>query len=79
MILSELCAYVADHGRVSLLDMAHRFDTDPETVRAMLQVLERKGRVRKLPVGGDCSSSGCTKCGLSPPELYQSVRPADDP
>jgi DeoR/GlpR family transcriptional regulator of sugar metabolism len=73
MILSELRAYVADHGRVSLVDMAHRFDTDPETVRAMLQVLERKGRVRKLAVGGSCASGGCSKCSLSPPELYESL------
>lgn len=35
--------------------------------------LERKGRVRKLAVGGLCSSSGCSKCGLTPPELYEPI------
>jgi len=33
MILSELTAYLAEHKRVALLDMAHRFESDPEALR----------------------------------------------
>jgi len=73
MILSQLSQYIAEHRRVSVQDMKHHFDADTEALRAMLAVLERKGRVRKLAVGGLCSSSGCSKCGLTPPELYEPI------
>lgn len=73
MILSDLNHYIAQHRRVSLQDMRHHFDADTDALRAMLEVLERKGRVRKLPSGGLCSSSGCSKCGLAPPELYEKI------
>jgi hypothetical protein len=73
MILSQLSKYIAERKRVSLMDMAYHFDADTEALRAMLQVLERKGRLRKLPVGELCSSGGCSKCGLTPPELYESI------
>lgn len=73
MILSQLSQYITEHRRVSVQDMAHHFDADTDALRAMLEVLERKGRVRKLPVGGLCSSSGCSKCSLAPPELYETI------
>lgn len=72
MILSELRNYLAQHGRASLIDMANRFDTDADALRGMLAVLERKGRVRKLPPGTACDS-GCGKCDQASQELYELV------
>ena len=56
MILSELTNYLAEHKRVALIDLVHRFDTDADVLRGMLAMLERKGRVRKLPAGTACAA-----------------------
>lgn len=70
MILSELRSYVQVHQRVTLLDLVNRFDADADALRGMLAVLERKGRVRKLPVS---ACGGCNKCDPASLELYESV------
>jgi putative ferrous iron transport protein C len=72
MILSELTAYLAEHKRVALIDMAHRFRSDPEALRGMLAILERKGRARKLPAESTCGG-GCTKCDPATIEIYEWV------
>jgi hypothetical protein len=71
MILAELRDYLAEHRRVSLQDMAHRFDADMHALRGMLATLERKGRVRKLPAGSVCGT--CARCDQAAPELYEWV------
>ena len=70
MILSELRTYLAEHQRVALIDLAHRFDTDSDALRGMLTTLERKGRVRKLPTGSACGG-GCSKCDPASLEIYE--------
>lgn len=70
MILSQVREYLAEHKRVALTDMAHRFDADAEALRGMLTILERKGKVRKLPPGTGCSS-GCGKCDASTIEIFE--------
>ncbi|MGB5834439.1 MAG: FeoC-like transcriptional regulator [Thiohalocapsa sp.] len=77
MILSELRDYLQQHRRASLVDIMNRFDTDADALRGMLGVLERKGRVRKLPPGAACDSSGCTQCcqAQATPESYELVKP----
>lgn len=72
MILSELTSYLAQQERVALLDLSYRFDTDADALRGMLSLLERKGRVRKLPAGTLCGS-GCSKCDAATIELYEWV------
>lgn len=74
MILSEVRSYLAEHKRVALTDMAYRFEAEPDALRAMLGVLERKGRVRRLPAGTGCPS-GCNKCDLSVVEVFEWVEP----
>ncbi len=70
MILSELRGYLKERRRVALTDLVNRFDTDADALRGMLAVLERKGRVRKLPAVA--CSSGCNKCDPADLELYES-------
>ena len=74
MILSELRNYMAEHKRVALQDMVYRFDADAAALRGMLAVLERKGRVRQLPLGTACSS-GCNKCDPAEVELFEWIGP----
>ncbi len=70
MILSRVDAYLKERGRVSLLDLAHGLDATPEALRDMLALLERKGRVRRLPAGTACGG-GCNRCAPESVELYE--------
>lgn len=70
MILSELARYLAQHKRAALIDLAHYFGSDPEALRGMLAVLERKGRVRRLPMGTPCGD-GCCKCDPAAVEIFE--------
>lgn len=88
MILAELTRYLATHRRVSLPDLAWHFDADPDAVRGMLAVLERKGRVRRLANGTACAGSGtvsgsgtgggCGKCDQAQMESYEWLGRATD-
>lgn len=69
MLLSRLSDTLRQHRRASLVDLAHRLEADPEALREMLAVLERKGRVRRLPGGGACG--GCCKCDAAGVEVYE--------
>lgn len=73
MILSELSAYLQEHRRAALADLAHRFGSDPQALRAMLAVLERRGRVRRLPADTPCTG-GCCACDPATIEIYEWVR-----
>lgn len=70
MILAELTGYLAEHRRVALIDMAHRFGSSPDAVRGMLATLERKGRVRRLEGPAPCASA-CGKCDVATMETYE--------
>lgn len=72
MILSKLIDYLAEQKRAALIDMSHHLGSDPEAVRPMLSMLERKGRVRKMPTGTACKG-GCSKCEPASVEIYEWV------
>ena len=61
---------LAQPGKAAVYDLAVHFDTDPEAIRGMLGELERRGKVRRLPVGTPCGG-GCSKCDPGTVELYQ--------
>lgn len=69
MILSDITGYLAEHRQAALTDLAYRFGADPDALRGMLAVLERKGRVRRIPNGAACSS-GCGKCDQASVETW---------
>lgn len=79
MILSDLVSYLHAHHRASLIDMANRFDIDPQALRPMLTILEHKGRVRRLHGGVSCSCNKAS-CNQTMPEWYEAVarRPGGD-
>ena len=70
MIVTELAHYLHDTRRAALRDLSHRFDTDPEALRGMLDTLERKGRVRRLPANTPCGG-GCCQCDPASIEIYE--------
>jgi len=70
MIMSEIKRYLAEHGRVTLGDLAVRFDTDPDGMRGMLDQWARKGRVRRLAAEGPCAR-GCCNCRCGAVEVYE--------
>ncbi len=70
MILSELRDYLQTHKRAALVDMAYRFDIDPDALRGMLEKWVTKGRVEKLPVDSTCSR-GCCQCDPATTEDYE--------
>lgn len=70
MILSRVNDYLRERRRASLMDMAHGLDASPDALREMLAILERKGRVRRLPSGTACGG-GCCKCNPADIELYE--------
>jgi hypothetical protein len=77
LILSELSGYLAQRRQAPLVDLAHRFDSSPEALRAMLEVLTRKGRVRRIDNGAACAS-GCCKCDPASVETYEWIDPAGE-
>lgn len=72
MILARITDYLKTNRRAALTDMATGLDATPEALREMLAVLERKGRVQKLPTGTACGG-GCNKCSPASVELYEWV------
>lgn len=72
MMLSRITAYLSQHKRASVLDMAHGLEVSPDALRDMLTRLEGKGRVRRLPQATPCGG-GCNKCDPVTVELYEWV------
>jgi Mn-dependent DtxR family transcriptional regulator len=72
MILLRLHDYLRRHGRASLADLAQGLDSTPEAVEAMLAILERKGKVRRLPPGSTCGT-GCCRCDPTALTLYEAA------
>ncbi|MGD2118203.1 MAG: FeoC-like transcriptional regulator [Chromatiales bacterium] len=69
MILSELRDYVRQRNQVTLSDIALHFDSDPDTLRPMLDVWLRKGLIHKQLATASCGSS-CTQCDSAATEIY---------
>ncbi|QGU33620.1 FeoC-like transcriptional regulator [Thermochromatium tepidum] len=75
MILSELSRYLRDHRRAAVRDLAYHFDAEPDALRGMLETLERKGQVRRLPANTPCT--GCRQCDPTTIAIYEWVESLD--
>ncbi len=69
MIL-ELCRLLRHRRQIPLKELAEALETDPETVRPMLQRLIRRGQVERLPPATPCPG-GCTLCPPQTVEIYR--------
>jgi putative ferrous iron transport protein C len=72
MILAELRQYLSQHKRVALVDLSCHFENEAEARRGMLNMLEHKGCVARLPGGTGCGN-GCSKYDSASVEIYQWV------
>jgi hypothetical protein len=72
MILAEVRDYLATRGRAPLTDLTARFQVDADALRAMLEHWIRKGRLRRIDVGGS-ACGGCCSCADKLPEVYEWV------
>jgi predicted ArsR family transcriptional regulator len=70
MILRDLQSYLEQHQRASLQELAWHFRIQEETLRPMLELLQRKGRVRLL---GAKKCGSCTSCSPLDLEVYEAV------
>lgn len=74
-MLSRLNDLLRERRRASLADMALALGATPDALRDMLALLERKGRVRRLPAGSACGGACGKKCDLANSELYEWSEP----
>ena len=72
MILADLKNYLREQHVVSLNDLVMHFDMDPDTIRNMLEVLIRKGQVRKIQET-EVHCRKCAQCHMLASELYEWV------
>jgi hypothetical protein len=72
MILAKIEEYLSRQKRAALIDLSRHLGSDPEALRGMLGMLERKGRVRKLPLGTTCAG-GCRECDPASVEMFEWV------
>jgi len=72
MILAKIEEYLSRQKRAALIDLSRYLGSDPEALRGMLGMLERKGRVRKLPLGTACAG-GCRECDPASVEMFEWV------
>ena len=77
MLLTRLHEHLRQRGRASLADLAHALDSTPAAIEAMLSLLERKGKVRRLPLGSTCGT-GCCQCDPTGLTLYEVVDQVSD-
>jgi putative ferrous iron transport protein C len=69
MILSDIKQYLQERGQATLADLALHFGTEPATVRPMLEVWMRKGKVQRREAGTGCGTS-CRRWGVAATEIY---------
>ncbi len=67
-MLSRLGDTLKQRRRASVIELARSLESTPDAVKGMLALLERKGRVRRLP-GTACG--GCGKCDAGNLEVFE--------
>jgi putative ferrous iron transport protein C len=69
MSLSDLKAYLKEHGQATLTDLAHHFRREPELIKTMLEHWIRKGKVEHLK--RETCQKGCCTCGSVDLDIYR--------
>jgi putative ferrous iron transport protein C len=59
MILADVKNFIQERQIVSMMDLIVHFNSDPETLREMLEFWIRKGTIEKVQT---CDTSACNKC-----------------
>lgn len=70
MTPSELKTYVNENRRVTLTDLSTHFQSDPQAVKAAMQIWIKKGLVNESKAQVGCSK-GCCQCKPEDITIYQ--------
>jgi hypothetical protein len=73
-MLDAIEAYLKRHGRACLADLCAHLQTDAGALLPMLELLEARGRIRRVPVRG----KDCGACGQCDPAVLSMWVPAAD-
>jgi putative ferrous iron transport protein C len=74
-MLRDITELLKQRGGASLEALSIHFAVDPPAMAGMLQLLERKGRVRRLPAGCGSGGPACKHCPMA--ESVAGTRGAD--
>ncbi len=69
-MLWTLRSFMQERSTATLAEISLHLGAEPEAVRGMIAVWERKGRMTKVPL--PCGS--CTQCDTATSEIYQWLR-----
>jgi hypothetical protein len=72
MSLLDIKKYLMQVKIASLSGISHYFNADPEVLRQMLGIWEKKGCLRKCMKTQNCGTS-CVKCSPLLTEIYEWV------
>ena len=72
MILADLKTYMMENRIASVSELATHFDTDDNTVREMLAIWVRKGKIRQIQ-DPNIQCSKCARCHKLSTEIYEWV------
>lgn len=76
MILSQIKQYLRERRAATLEELARHFQTEPATMRDMLEHWIRKGSIRqKMERAGCCQR--CRLCEETPIEVYEWILPPE--
>ena len=71
-MLTEIIKLLKERGPMSLADLARHFQTDVSVMQGMLEILERKQRVKQLNT--KCSKcKGCVEVKPEDAAIYEAV------
>jgi len=76
-VIFEIRDLVRRHGQIPLKELCGQLHIPPDTARAILNKLIRKGQVEKLPPRTPCAG-GCRLCPPETVEIYRWVSPNPD-
>ena len=77
MILAEIKEYLETNKTSSMIELMMHFNTDPDTLREMLEHWIRKDKIRKTKKSVQCGNN-CQQCNPLMTEIYEWIEEQDD-
>ncbi|MBN2689220.1 MAG: FeoC-like transcriptional regulator [Gammaproteobacteria bacterium] len=70
MILADIKNYMIEHRVASINDLTNHFESDADTMREMLAIWIRKGKVRVVE-DHSVKCNKCVQCQMLTTEMYE--------
>ncbi len=75
-MLSRILEYLKVRDAACLSEIAAYLKAEPDAVRPMLELLEARGRIRRISAGKPAGCGGCTVCLPESLVLWEAVQEA---